>query len=171
MSKIGAVIVGIGCSIWLVSCIQSDRDNLRSGKVIRVVSGQTIEVRLSDSGEVSQVRIVGIDAPDLRQSPWGEAAKQKLVELTVGLPIQLELESEKRDRYNRFQAHIWQDDTLVSQQLVLSGYVLADDRFAHSYSKLLMESQEYARLMGYGIWNPQQAMRLTPSQFRSMKKP
>lgn len=171
MSKIRVKIVGIGCSIWLIGCIQPDRDNLRSGKVVRAVSGQTIEVVLSDSVEVSQVRIIGIDAPDLRQSPWGEVAKQKLIELTVGLPIQLELESENPDRYNRLQAHVWQDDTLVSKQLVLSGYVLADDRFAHSYSKLLMESQEYARLMGYGIWNPQQAMRLTPSQFRSINKP
>lgn len=160
------------CLILLVSCSsQPDRENLLAGKVTRVVSGQTIEVMVSDSAEVSRVRIIGIDAPDLRQSPWGEAAKQKLVELVMGLPIQLELESDKPDRYNRLNAHVWQEQTLVSQELVEAGCVLANDSYEHKYSKLLMESQEYARLMGYGIWNPQQAMRHTPSQFRSMNQP
>ncbi len=144
--------------------------NLLSGKVTRVLSGQTIEVALTATSEVAQVRITGIDAPDLRQSPWGEAAKKKLVELVMGLPIEIEQEDAQRDRFNRLNAHIWQNQTLISQQLIQSGCVLANDRYDHSYSKLLMESQEYARLMGYGIWNPKLAMRYTPSQFRSMNK-
>ncbi|NEO50538.1 MAG: thermonuclease family protein, partial [Moorea sp. SIO4A3] len=27
-------------------------------------------------------------------------------------------------------------------------------------------AQEYARIMGYGIWNPDQPLRLTPAEFR-----
>ena len=158
------------CLILLFSCSsQPEPTDLLAGKVTRVVSGQTVEVVLSSS-EVTRVRIIGIDAPDLRQSPWGEAAKQKLVELVTGLPIKLELESQERDRYNRLNAHLWQERILVSQELVAAGCVLANDSYEHKYSKLLMESQEYARLMGYGIWNPQQAMRYTPRQFRSMNK-
>ena len=45
--------------------------------------------------------------------------------------------------------------------------MLANDRGINRYSKLLRSSQEYARLMGYGIWNPEQAMRYTPSQARA----
>ena len=155
----------------LVSCSsQSDRDNLLTGKVTRVISGQTIEVLLTDTSEVVKVRIIGIDAPDLRQDPWGEAAKKRLIELVMAMPVELELESEQRDRFNRLHAHVWQNKTSIAQQLVESGCVLANDRYDHSYSKLMQESQEYARLMGYGIWNPKQAMRYTPSQFRSMNK-
>ncbi|NJL53175.1 MAG: thermonuclease family protein [Hydrococcus sp. SU_1_0] len=145
------------------------------GEVKRVVSGQTVEVLLAGTSEVVKVRIEGIDAPDWRQSPWGEAAKEKLTELVMGKAIKIETENlggdTPRDRYNRLQGHLWQDQTLVSQELILSGCVLLNDRYPHSYSKLLMESQEYARLMGYGIWNPKLAMRYTPSQFRSMNKP
>ena len=163
----------------LVSCnSQAERTNLLAGKVTRVVSGQTVEVLLTGASEATRVRIIGIDAPDLRQSPWGETAKQKLVELVRGLPIKLELEDNQRDRptdmlrdhFNRLNAHLWQNQTLVSQQLVESGCVLANDSYEHKYSKLLMESREYARLMGYGIWNPNLPMRYTPRQFRSMNK-
>ena len=163
----------------LVSCSsQPERTNLLAGKVTRVVSGQTVEVLLTGASEATRVRIIGIDAPDLRQSPWGEAAKQKLSELVRGLPIKLELEDSQRDnpagtlrdRFNRLNAHLWQNQTLVSQQLVESGCVLANDSYEHKYSKLLMESREYARLMGYGIWNPNLPMRYTPRQFRSMNK-
>ena len=163
----------------LVSCSsQPERTNLLAGKVTRVVSGQTVEVLFTGASETTRVRIIGIDAPDLRQSPWGEAAKEKLVELVRGLPIKLELEDNQgdrptatlRDRFNRLNAHLWQNQTLVSQQLVESGCVLANDSYEHKYSKLLMESREYARLMGYGIWNPNLPMRYTPRQFRSMNK-
>jgi micrococcal nuclease len=160
------------CLIFLFGCHSDLRHkNLFLGEVRRVVSGQTVEVLLTGTSEVVKVRIEGIDAPDWRQSPWGEAAKQKLTELVMDKKIKIETENPRRDRYNRLQGHLWQDQTLISQELIVSGCVLLNDRYPHSYSKLLMESQEYARLMGYGIWNPQQAMRYTPSQFRSMNKP
>ena len=168
MNKIG-LIIAYYCLIILFGCSSAPEPTLLAGKVTQVVSGQTVEVVLIGSSEATKVRIIGIDAPDLRQSPWGEAAKKKLSELVVGLPVKLELESEERDRYNRLHAHIWQND-LVSQQLVESGCVLANDSYEHKYSKLLMESREYARLMGYGIWNPKLAIRYTPSQFRSLNK-
>lgn len=144
--------------------------NLFAGEVTRVLSGQTVEVLLTGKSEVIKVRIAGIDAPDWRQSPWGEAAKEKLTELVMGKTVKVETENLESDRYNRIQGHLWQEQTLISQELVKSGCVLTNERYPHSYSKLLMESQEYARLMGYGIWNPQLAMRYTPSQFRLKNK-
>ena len=144
--------------------------NLVSAEVMRVVSGQTIEVVLAGTSEVSKVRIAGIDAPDMRQIPWGKTAQTRLVELVMGKQIAIELETEKRDRFNRLNAHVWQDKTLISQQLVKEGCVLANTRYTRSYSKLLTNAQEYARLMGYGIWNRDRAMRYTPKQFRSTTK-
>lgn len=165
------IVIVCCCLILLFGCNSPEPKKLFSAEVTRVVSGQAVEVILTGTSEVVKVRIEGIDAPDWRQSPWGEAAKQKLTELVMGKPIKIEAENMVRDRYNRIQGHLWQDKTLVSQELIKSGCVLVNDRSPHSYSKLLMESQEYARLLGYGIWNPQQAMRYTPSQFRSMNKP
>jgi micrococcal nuclease len=168
--KINTVIICC-CLILLFGCNSPKQKNLFSAEVTRVVSGQAIEIRLTGTSEVVKVRIEGIDAPDRRQSPWGEAAKQKLTELVMGKPIKIETENMVRDSYNRLQGHLWQDQILVSQELIKSGCVLVNERSPHSYSKLLMESQEYARLMGYGIWNPKLAMRYTPTQFRLMNKP
>ena len=166
--KIKTIIICC-CLILLFGCEKPpEPKNLYLGEVTRVVSGQAVEVILTGTSEVVKVRIAGIDAPDWRQSPWGETAKQKLAELVMNKPIKIEAENLTRDYYNRLLGHLWQDKTLISQELLKSGCVLVNDRDLHSYSKLLMESQEYARLMGYGIWNPKLAMRYTPSQFRSM---
>ena len=160
----------VSCLVFLVGCSRNLPGNLVSAKVTRVLSGQTVEVVLTKTAKVTKVRITGIDAPDLRQSPWGEAAKNRLTELVIDKPIKLETDSWKSDRYNRLNAHIWQDKTLVSQKLVKEGYVLANTEYPHSYRNLLINAREYARLMGYGIWNPQQALRQTPAQFRSKIK-
>lgn len=168
MCRIRVVVASL-CLALLIGCSsEPERENLLLGSVTRVVSGQTVEVKLTGTTEITRIRIIGIDAPDVRQSPWGEAAKKKLIELTMGSTVLIESESEQPDRYNRLNAHIWKNQILVSQELIKAGYVLANEKYSHSYSKLLMESQEYARLMGYGIWNPKQAMRYTPGQFRSM---
>lgn len=157
--------------LLLLGCSPPPKEkNLLAAKVTRVVSGQTVEVVLTGASATTKVRITGIDAPDLRQTPWGETAKQRLSELVRGMSVLIETDLEQRDRFNRLHGHLWQGETLISQQLVKEGCVLVNDRTAHEYSKLLMESQEYARLMGYGIWNPQLAMRDTPNQFRSKNK-
>lgn len=170
MNKI-KLIIFCYCLTFLLSCTSdSGKINLLSATVTRVVSGQTIEVKLAGTSEVTKVRITGIDAPDLRQSPWGEAAQKRLAQLIMRSPIKLETDLSEIDPYNRLQAHVWHEGNLISQRLVKEGYVLANTRYPHSYSKLLIDAQEYARLMGYGIWNPHQAMRYTPNQFRSNTK-
>ncbi|MCC0177069.1 thermonuclease family protein [Waterburya agarophytonicola K14] len=159
------------CLIFLFACSPNqEKTNLYSGKVRRVLSGQTIEIAFTETYQTATVRITGIDAPDLRQSPWGKTAKERLKELVIGLPVSIETDNLKSDRFNRLNAHIWQDKTLISEKLVQEGCVLANIEYPHSYSKLLIDAQEYARLMGYGIWNPQQALRQTPNQFRSKIK-
>jgi len=161
----------------LIGCDRTPkRDDLLSGRVTRVVSGQTIEVMLTQTSEVARVRITGIDAPDLRQSPWGKIAKDSLSDLIMDRQIELESKNSvrdgfSRDRFNRINAHVWQGKTLVSEQLVKTGCVMANTQYPHSYSKLLINAQEYARLMGFQIWNRDRAMRYTPNQFRSKIKP
>lgn len=162
-----SLIIGSFCLLLLWGCSSTlTRARLYSGSVVRVSSGQTVEVMLTGSNELVKVRIIGIDAPDWRQTPWGPTAKAKLSALVMNQRVEIEADNLERDRYGRVRGHLWQGQTLVSQELVRTGCVLANDRAAHSYSKLLMESQEYARLLGHGIWNPQQAMRQTPYQFR-----
>ncbi|WP_444542307.1 thermonuclease family protein, partial [Cylindrospermopsis raciborskii] len=75
------------CSLMLllVGCQSKDRtkDSIVQARVVRVVSGQTLEVaKIGDpTNSVSSVRLIGLDAPDLRQYPWGEDARKLLEKL------------------------------------------------------------------------------------------
>ena len=146
-------------------------------KVQRVVSGQTIEVlnpaQLSPVRE--RVRLIGIEAPDLRQQPWGIAAKKRLKQIisetsdrqVVLHPVLLEQDVKKKDTFERSLAYVWHNGILLNEQLIKEGYVLATPRSPnHKYDDRFARAQEYARVMGYGIWNPNQPMRLSPAEFR-----
>lgn len=161
----------IGCVLLgLVGC-QSQPPAGIEAKVERVVSGQTVEVLIPGQPEtVERVRLIGVSAPDLQQYPWGVAAKEKLEELLSEKGLQsvvLESEAREKDRFGRRLAYVWLDGVLINEKLIAQGYALADVDWPNDYSQRLIRAQEAARLMGYGIWNPEQPMRLTPEEFRS----
>ena len=119
-------------------------------EVERVVSGQTLEVMLE--GELTRVRIVGIDVPKSLDKSAQSAATKRLTELVGNAPVQLELEMENRDPYNRLLTHVWHNDVLVSEELLKEGYVMTNTKYPNKYSQELFHAQEYARILGYGIW-------------------
>ena len=137
-------------------------------KVARVVSGQTLEVTGIGDQQATRVRLVGIDAPDLQQQPWGRAAKERLEAMIGGKPVLLEFDLQDKDQSGRRLAYVWQDGVLLNEKLAAQGYVLSVPRDPnHKYDQRLDRAQEWARLMGEGIWNPEKPMRWTPSEFRS----
>jgi micrococcal nuclease len=154
----------------LIGCSTVQPPQGLTGEVQRVISGQTIEVKLTGSSDhsLTQVRLIGIVAPDLKQDPWGVAAKKQLTSLLgKSSLVLLELDENQSDQYGRKLAFVWYQDQLINQKLVEQGYVLAETKFDHQYRQNLIQAQEYARLMGLGIWDPQIPMTLTPQEFRS----
>jgi micrococcal nuclease len=84
-------------------------------------------------------------------------------------PVFLEPDTQEKDPSGRWLAYVWYDGVLLNEQLVKEGYVLAVPRSPNKkYDSRLVRAQEYARIMGYGIWNPDQPMRLTPAEFRRL---
>lgn len=162
-------LLSIALCWLLVSCQKPEIPTGTFVKVQRTVSGQTIEiVRTADKiALLEQVRLIGIEAPDLKQQPWGEAAKNQLEQLIGGKQVLLELDVEEKDRFDRFLAYLWEDGVLVNERLVKEGYALAKVRSPNKkYQQRLVNAQEWARLMGKGIWNPKQPLRQTPGEFR-----
>jgi micrococcal nuclease len=170
-------IVILACLLFLLGC-QSQKpleSNRLPVNVARVVSGQAFEV--VGMGEqpslISQVRLVGIDAPDLRQRPWGEAAKQRLEELIrdAGQPITVEFDVQTQDKTGRSLGYVWKDKVLLNEILVKEGYALFVGRSPnHKYDQRLERAQQWARLMGQGIWDAEKPMRLTPAEFRRLNR-
>ncbi len=158
------------CCLLLGSCFQSEPPTQGIiTRVERVVSGQTLEIidPRSVVPVLEVVRLIGIAAPDLRQEPWGTEAQRYLEEICLGKEVLLESDHEKRDRYNRVLAYLWLDGVLLNEQLLKQGYVLADEQIPNTkYSERLLYAQYEARILGLGIWNPEQPMGLTPAEFR-----
>jgi micrococcal nuclease len=155
--------------LLLTSCSLSVRSEHLQVKVERVISGNTLEVESwNESGRVTKrVRLIGIEAPDLQQHPWGDAAKQELERLIDGQTLLLEWDVEVTDGYDRHLAYLWHDGKLVNEELLAKGYALATVRSPNiKYDRRLAQAQEQARIMGVGIWDAQNPLRLYPSEFR-----
>jgi micrococcal nuclease len=145
--------------------------------VQQVVSGQTLDVLNTNQQPplIERVRLIGIEAPDLKQHPWGATAKNRFEKMITKItgqqlvlqPVFLEPDVQEKDSSGRWLAYVWHDNVLLNEQLVKEGYVLAAPRSPNNkYDSRIARAQEYARIMGYGIWNPDQPMRLTPAEFR-----
>ncbi|WP_204141759.1 thermonuclease family protein [Halomicronema sp. CCY15110] len=132
-------------------------------------SGNTLELlfELSPEQPVTAIRLAAIEAPDRDQEPWGSQARDCLADLRDQI-IQLELVDNQPDAYNRLWAYGWQQGELINATSLAQGCTyLADptDEFSPHYQELLY-AQERSRLLGLGIWDPQNPLRETAQRFR-----
>lgn len=162
-------LVTLFCLIFLGGCQSTSTPQGITLQVQTVINGQTLEVvdPQKQTGSNVKVQLIGVSAPDLRQRPWGEAAKERLQEMIGEKPVLLETDLELKDQFDRQLAYIWQDGKLLNEQLLREGRAIFRPRSLNSkYDQRLERAQEYARVMGLGIWNPDQPLRLPPEQFR-----
>jgi micrococcal nuclease len=175
---------GLLMLVLLVVGCQAEQTKYPTVQISRVSSGQSIEWidKSQQPPVIQQGRLIGIEAPDLAQEPWGKQAKQRLEELvgtsgkdTVGI----EFDNTSVDKYGRKYVYLWKDGLLINEQLLRDGAVLANMRTPSTtspnphgtkYRDRLIRSSQYARLMGQGIWNPDLPMRMSPSEFRKDEK-
>ena len=169
--KIIYSLCSIALNLLLVSCEKiPEIPQGKTIKVERVVNGETIEIKgfANQTPILEQVRLIGIEAPDLKQEPWGQEAKQKLKQLIEGKQVLLETDPQAEDKLDRKLAYLWQGEILLNEQLVKEGYALVVAPSSNSkYQQRLLKAQEWARIMGLGIWNPDNPLRQSPAEFRN----
>ena len=136
-------------------------------------SGQTLQLlyplALTDAGsEVKRVRLLGITAPDRDQVPWGPAAQDCLNQYVEDETVGLTAPNPTADAYGRLWAYVWSGDRLVNQALLSEGCAYVDEAtlLQHSQPNDWIDAQEQARVLGLGIWNPDQPLRQSPDAFR-----
>ncbi len=143
-------------------------------QVDRVISGQTLDIRLAKQDQSIQVRLWGIEAPDRQQQPWANQAREFLVSRVQSQPVTVELLEPNRDRYGRFMARIWHQGSLLNETLVAEGHALVktqrpaalNSALNTQYDQRLVWAQQRARVLELGIWNPRSPLRQTPAEFR-----
>lgn len=138
-----------------------------TAKVKEIFDGDTIGVEVE--GRSEKIRLIGIDAPEMDQRPWGKKAKQCIASVisASGPVISLEYDVERRDKYGRLLAYLWtQDRRLLNEELVFRGcsflYTVPPNV---KYAARLRAAQKKAYAAKTGIWG-ENGLRERPSQYR-----
>jgi micrococcal nuclease len=123
------VLVLIGTRGGLIGRTEDDRlDAAIGGRVVRVIDGDTIRVRLDRPSESRTVRYIGVDtpetvAPDRPVQCYGKAASEFNRRLVAGRRVRLVLGRERHDRYGRLLAYVRVGTgPLVEEELLRGGY-------------------------------------------------
>ena len=136
-------------------------------RVVEVNDGDTITV-LWD-GRRERVRLIGIDAPELEQRPWGQKAKRYLKDLLNASQwtVSLEFDVEKTDKYGRLLSYVWtRYRRMVNVQMLGEGYAMLftfppNVRYVDEFRR----AQDEAKRKGLGIWG-RGGLRETPREYR-----
>jgi micrococcal nuclease len=125
-------------------------------RVIRVVDGDTIEVRFG--GGVEDVRLIGVDTPETvdPEAPvqcFGPRASRFQHHLVEGRRLRLVFGVERRDAYGRLLAYAYIGHRSINAELLRRGLartltIAPNDRYAARFARLELA----AARAGRGLW-------------------
>ncbi len=129
---------------------------LEQARVIAVNDGDTVTLRMN--GKEYRTRLIGIDAPETGQEPWGQLSREHLRNILKNLRWNIFVETDivTRDKYNRLLVYLRDDNKrLINEQMLLDGYAVLftiqpNSKYADSFRK----AQQIARGKKLGIWGP-----------------
>ena len=138
-------------------------------KIQRIVDGDTVECARGRTRIM--VRLLGIDAPERNQGPYGKQATQFL-ETTIppGSMVLLDRDVRERDRYGRLLAYLWTDSaTMVNEDMLRAGLAVVDIQPPNvKYADELRAAARAAREAQVGLWATP-AFTCLPVDFRRKK--
>jgi endonuclease YncB( thermonuclease family) len=132
-----------------------------SGEVLRVKDGDSLVLYRPDVKRTSEIRLAGIDAPELAQ-PWGLQARSALRRKVERRAVRVEITD--RDRYGRLVARVWVGPTYVNAYMTQFGHAWAFDRYMKD--SRIRAGQELARREKRGLWALPPQDRLPPATWR-----
>ncbi len=129
--------------------LQPDPALLQEAGVLRIIDGDTIEVRVD--GDTEDVRYYGVDTPERGDDCYDEATERN--EELVGERVSLLPDERDRDRYERLLRYVFDEEGLsVDARLIAEGLAVAW-REDGAYRDELVELEEAARAAEVGcLW-------------------
>jgi len=129
-------------SLIITSCIAATF----TGKVVRVLDGDTIEV-LVDKKPV-RVRLAEIDCPE-KDQPFGQAAKKYVLKIAAQRIVTVE--SKTKDRYGRTIGEVFlPNDDSLNRLLIRNGYAWHYKKYSKDESLAELENQAHKNKVG--LW-------------------
>ena len=134
-----------------------------TAKVVRVKDGDSLVVERYDVKRTSEIRMAGIDAPELAQ-PWGIQSRSALRRMVLGKDVRVEVTD--KDRYGRLVGKVWQGRAYVNAGMTLTGNAWAFDRYLPD--KAIRAGHEEAQRQKRGLWALPPEQRLPPATWRTL---
>lgn len=132
-----------------------------TAQVIAITDGDTITV-LTPAKQQIKVRLADIDAPELRDQPYGRKAKQVLSDKIYRKQVAVLQVS--IDRYQRLVGRIFLDGRNINAEMVADGAAWVYRKYSDDTKLLELERQ--AREEGRGLWGLQEDQRVAPWEWR-----
>ena len=155
-------LLGVGAAILVVTVlvVEAQAAMAEEYHVVRVVDGDTVDVRLGHQG-TTRVRLLNVDAPETvdpnsEVECLGPEASQRLKELLPeGSTVDLAFDDERTDRYGRTLAGVYADGELVNAQLASEGLAVPMTVGSNTRFQAAVEaSWEAANESRLGLFDP-----------------
>ncbi len=132
---------------WLPSCQSLEPT---ACTVNSIYDGDTM--RLTCGGRKMKVRLYCIDAPEMKQRPWGKESRDYLRSIT---PRQVKVLEHGKDRYGRIIGEVWTNDGDEIQEnlnlaMVWAGRAVVYHRYCSD--KNYYTAEKNARGLKSGVW-------------------
>lgn len=155
--------LAVAAIVWLAAA-PAHAETLR-GHCVSVHDGDTMTVLAGDRKE--KIRLLGIDAPEIGQPPWGFTSRDFVRGLALDKDVRVETDVQARDKYGRLLGYVYVGSTFVNLEAVKAGQaVLLTYAPNVRFVELFTGAQTEARARGLGLWNPKAPLTQTPYQFR-----
>jgi micrococcal nuclease len=141
--------------------------------VTRVLDGRTITIKarsfIGIPIENQNVRLLAIDAPELKQEPWGARSKRNLKTLLsrANWFVRLEFDEARQDKNGLLQAYVWtRKGQFINERMVLDGFAVAAPAPPNmKYAERLDNAQQQAMSSHSGMWGKDRIKEL-PAEWR-----
>lgn len=151
-------------------CPPDDKGIGKTVLVENIYDGDTISAFVN--GHFEKIRLIGIDAPEMGQRPWGRKAKECLRSLISATDsrISLEYDIERRDKYGRILAYIWtQYGQMINETMMKNGCAVLFTLPPNvKYAERLRAAQKKAQEYKAGIWG-ERGLQETPYDYRKKR--
>lgn len=129
-------------------------------KVVKIIDGDTIAVKLLKNQKQIKIRLILINAPESRDSLYmkkqfyGDMAKIRLQKfLPLGSIVTLEYDKRKFDNFERTLAYVYYKGILINEYLVKEGCAeYAEFPPNLKYSKRILKAEIQAKRNKVGMW-------------------
>jgi len=160
---------------FLAGLTACQEQKLSQFQIVRVIDGDSMQVQ-DHNGHTAELRLMGIDAPEYSQDPWGKRSYAfSKNHLENGSTIYVELYPQ-RDQYNRYLGYLFygQDPkslTMLNNEILANGFAEIYIRSSDSkYVNLFKQSQAQAKAQGLNIWQANNGLTMSPAKYRQKHK-